>query len=521
MNCKRLNFNDIASVPQLIKDFLSEEEFSSQRFSLHNALKQAEIKHKTFSPEQRETLHKVLVEQMGSLHLSDKQRENLDLIAQNNVFTITTGHQLNLFSGASFFVYKILQTIKTAEFLNQHSEDKKFVPVFWLATEDHDFDEIQSFKTKNHQYQITGKAGGAVGRIKIEENHFIQDFEREFKDDVYATELILWLKEAYKLGNSLTQATKILVNRLFGERGILMIDGDDKALKEQMREIFTDEIKNQTLKKSTENTIQNLTEKYGKVQVNPREINLFYLSETRDRIEKEGNQYKIVDKNWVLSEEKILEKMENISPNAVMRPIYQEKILPNIAYIGGNAEIMYWLELKDYFRKMQVSFPLLVPRNSLLFLTEKIGDKIERLGLNIHHFFENYTEVMRDKLLNNSELLEVINQKEDEIKKIFELLKEKSSLTDKTFRNLVEAEQTRQLKSYTRMKKRLLRAEKIKQNEKYTRMSQLYFEVHHNGVWQERVLNFSVFYAQNGQAWIQKCYENIDVEKSELVVSFI
>lgn len=518
---KKINLENIPSIPAFIKDFLGDEEYQNLRFSVENAEKKAEEKAQYFSAEQRQMLCKVIAEQMRDLPLSEKQKINLENLAQSNVFTITTGHQLNLFSGATFFIYKILQTIKTAEYLNGKIANKKFVPVFWLATEDHDFEEINHFNTENHRYEMTAKSGGAVGRIKIEDNDFIHDFEREFRDDIFGTELILWLKEAYQKGFSLTQATKILVNRLFGERGLLMIDGDDARLKSQMREIFTDELQNQTLKNSTQKKVDFLTEKYGKVQVNLREINLFYLSETRDRIEKISEKFQIVDKNLEFTVEEILAKMENISPNAVMRPIYQEKILPNIAYIGGNAEVMYWLELEDYFKAINLDFPMLIPRNSLLFLSEKIAKKIEKLDLRIEDFFGDYEQIIKDKLLENNKLQDIINDKETAIKSAFLELKEKSALTDKTFRNLVEAEETRQLKSYERMKKRLLRAEKIKQNERYLKMMSLYKEIHPKGIWQERVLNFSVFYASNGREWLERCYQSIDVENSSLVISYI
>lgn len=518
---RQILFNYIDNTPALIKDFLTQEKFASQRFSLENALKQAEIKQQFFSEQQRTILCNVISEQMQHLELSAKQKENLNLLAQNNVFTITTGHQLNLFSGSCFFIYKILQTIKTTAVLNQNSKDKKFVPIFWLATEDHDFEEINYFKTQNYLYQISGKSGGAVGRITIEENHFIENFEKEFKDDIYGTELIFLLKEAYKKGYSLTKATQILVNRLFGEMGLLMIDGDHPTLKEQMRDIFSDELKNQSLKKSTQKSIQNLTEKYGKVQVNPRDINLFYLSKTRNRIEYKNNTFHIVDTDLQFTETEILSQIQNISPNALMRPIYQEKILPNIAYIGGNAEIMYWIELEEYFKHINIPCPILIPRNSMLFLTQKTIHKIKKLGLKIEDFFKNYTEIIKEKLLSESELQDIINLKETEIKQAFSILKEKSALTDKSFRNLVEAEETRQLKSYQKMKKRLLRAEKIKQHEKYTRMNQLYLNIHPNGVWQERVFNFSVFYASNGKQWIENCYQKMDIENSGLIISYI
>lgn len=514
-------FKNIEQIPALIKDFLTEKIFAGQRFSVENALRQAEKKQQEFTDEQRKVLVEVLTEQMSDLQLSDKQKENLNLLSHNHTFTVVTGHQLNLFSGAAFFVYKILQTIKTSNFLNQNSSDKKFVPIFWLATEDHDFEEINHFHTQNHRYEISGKSGGAVGRIRVEENHFIEEFEQNFSDEIYGTELIRWVKEAYEKGKTLTEATQILVQRLFGEYGLLMIDGDNPKLKSQMRTIFEDELKNNSLKKTTEKKVAELAQKYGKVQVNPRQINLFYLSETRKRIEFDGEKYSAVDTDLTFKEEELLSQVENISPNALMRPVFQEKILPNIAYIGGNAEVMYWLELEDYFKKIGILFPILIPRNSMLFLTEKNIKKIEKLDLKIEDFFKGYTKVMREKLLSDSELQDIINEKEKEIRSAFSLLKEKAELTDKTFRNLVEAEEKRQLKSYKRMEKRLLRAEKIKQNEKYTRMSQLFFEVNPKGIWQERVWNFSVFYAQNGRKWIEESYQKMDVENSVLIVSQI
>ena len=235
MNKKEIFLKDIYSIPSLIKDFFADEEYASHIFSLENVQKQVEFKEKSYSKEQRKILCEVLEKQLENLQLSDKQKENLQALSQENVFTIVTGHQLNLFTGPAFFVYKILQTIKTTEFLNQNIQGKKFVPIFWMATEDHDFGEINHFKTQNHIYSIDGKSGGAVGRIKVEKNNFIEEFEKEFKYNDFGKELIDWMKEAYAEGNTLAEATKTLVNKLFADRGLLMIDGDDRELKELMK----------------------------------------------------------------------------------------------------------------------------------------------------------------------------------------------------------------------------------------------------------------------------------------------
>ena len=521
---QHIPFLEADSIPALIKDFLKGDiaGFEDKFFSLENFKKQIKSKEFSFSKDQRHILAEVLYDQMKSLQLSGKQHLNLELIHNSKTFTITTGHQLNLFTGPAFFVYKILQTIKTAEFLKGHFPHYNFVPLFWMASEDHDFEEINHFKTENHYYEIAAESGGPLGRIKIQDQFFINEFENEFRDSVYGTELIRWMKEAYAEGNTLAEATKILVNTIFSEYGLLIVDGDDARLKKQMITVFEDELLNSSLLNQSRKKVEYLTEKYSKVQVNPREINLFYLSDTRDRIEKRNGEYVIIDKNIVFTEQEILQELnhhpENFSPNALLRPVYQEKILPNLAYVGGNAEIMYWLELKDYFDAAQIDFPILVPRNSMLYLSEKIVGKVEKLDLSIPDFFKNFADIIAQALLLNSNLYKLISEKEHLIAEAFSQLKEQAVETDKTFKNLLDAEQTRQLKSYKRMHKRLLRAEKIKQSEKVGRMESLFLKIHPGKNWQERIYNFSIFYADFGKNWLQNCYSEIDVDKSGINV---
>jgi len=520
----KISFNDIESIPQLVKDFLNQkiEGFEKNTFSLDHFKDQIHLKQDSFTQGQRSILSDVLEKQLSELTLSSKQKENLENLRSPNTFTITTGHQLNLFSGPVFFVYKILQTIKTCTYLKENFPDFNFVPVYWMASEDHDFAEINHFKTEHNYYEINEKSGGSVGRITISDTFFISEFEKEFKDSVFGTELILMMKEAYKPGNTLTEAIKILVNRLFSEFGLLIVDGDSKELKSQIKDIFKDELLNFSLQKNSKEKVDFLTGKYGKVQVNPRDINLFYLSETRDRIDFDGEKYIAVDTDKIFSREEILQELENhpekFSPNALMRPVYQEKVLPNLAYIGGNAEIMYWLELKDYFASVNIPFPVLIPRNSMLFIKEKTVGKIEKLNLNIEDFFGNFTAITNQKILKDSNVLSLLEEKEILLEKSFSELKLIAETTERSFGNMVKAEEVRQLKSFKRMKKRLLHAEKIKQGELLERLENLFLDVHPSKTWQERVYNFSVFFSDYGYSWLENCWEEMVVQESKLII---
>ena len=520
----QIPFSEIESIPQLVKDFLASnlEDFKENVFNQENIKKAILNKESSFSTYQREVLANAFQAQYAGMELTKTQLQNIELLRNNNTFTVVTGHQLNLFSGPAFFVYKILQTIKTAQYIQSMYPDYHIVPIFWMASEDHDFDEINHFRTSSHYYEIKGTKGGPVGRISVQDQFFISEFEKEFKDSIYGTELIRWIKNAYAEGNTLTEATRILVQYLFEDYGLLCLDGDDVSLKKSMIPTFSDELENQSLHHYSKEKVHYLTEKYGKVQVNPREINLFYLSETRDRIEYVQSQYSIVDQAIRFTKKDILDELqknpERFSPNALMRPVYQETILPNIAYIGGNAEIMYWLELKDYFGHLQLPFPILIPRNSMLFLDEKVFRKMDNLHLTIQDFFTNFATLVNKELLKNTDIDEIILEKRKEVISIFETLKKEASKTDVTFKNLVEAEETRQLKSFDKMQKRLLRAEKIKQAEKIERLESLFMSIHPGKTWQERILNFSEFYANLGKDWLHCCYDRMDVEKSTLII---
>lgn len=520
----KISFNDIESIPQLIKDFLNHqiEGFENSTFSNDNFRKQILLKQDSFGTAERDIIFTTFKKQLSNCKLSPKQQENIDSLKSINTFTITTGHQLNLFSGPVFFVYKILQTIKTCTNLKEKFPEFNFVPVYWMASEDHDFAEINHFKTENNYYEINEKSGGAVGRIKISDTYFTSEFEKEFKDSIFGTELILMLKEAYNVGNTLTEAIRILVNRLFSDFGLLILDGDSKELKNQVKDIFKDELINFSLNKSSKDKIDFLTDKYGKVQVNPREINLFYLTETRDRIDFDGENYFIVDTDRKFTEEEILDELENFperfSPNALMRPVYQEKVLPNLAYIGGNAEIMYWLELKDYFTKVNIPFPVLIPRNSMLFIKDKTLDKLKKLDLNIEDFFQNFTKITNVKILDNNSVLESLEAQENLIVDNFSKLRSLAETTEKSFGNMVKAEEVRQLKSFKRLKKRLLHAEKIKQNELLERLEKLFLDIHPAKTWQERIFNFSIFFADFGYALLETIVEEMDVEQSKLII---
>lgn len=270
------------------------------------------------------------------------------------------------------------------------------------------------------------------------------------------------------------------------------------------------------LENPSQSLVQATNEKLSeyKNQAYAREINLFYLSENkRERIEREGEEFVLVDSQQKFSQDEfsqILHKTpEKFSPNVILRPMYQEVILPNVAYIGGGGEIAYWLQLKEVFAHYGVIFPMLVVRNSALVLPENLARKAENLGLNEHNMFEPMHEFTRHLVEENSDLIEELEALKNVLKSNFEKAHALAQKTDVSFAQMLKAQEARQIKGYKKMRKRLLKAERIKMNDKVQRIEQLFNFMFPNGTWQERRINFIQFYVEQGQEFIQEIYKGL------------
>nr|WP_298993721.1 bacillithiol biosynthesis cysteine-adding enzyme BshC [uncultured Polaribacter sp.] len=469
---------------------------------------QIEEKKKSFRLQNRIVLSDTLQNQYKGFAISDKTQENIDLLKKQNTFTVTTGHQLNLFTGPLYFLYKIISTINLAEELSEKFPENQFIPVYWMATEDHDFDEINYFNFDGKKVLWKRKDGGAVGRFSTEG---LEQVFNVFTEHLGNSKNAEYLKELFSKGylqhNNLADATRFIANELFTEYGLVIIDGDDNSLKEQFTPFVKQELENQVSYKEVTNTIARLEENYN-IQVNPREINLFYLGDDfRERIVFEDDVYKINNTALVFTKEELLLELKNnpkaFSPNVIMRPLYQEVILPNLCYIGGGGEQAYWLELKSYFDAVEVPFPILLLRNSVQVLSEKQAKKLSNLNITKEEIFLNQHELLSKKVIENSDLEISFKDKKEFLQKQFLELKEVATKTDVTFLNAVNAQERKQIKGLENLEKRLLKAEKKRQNDLIERITKLQNSLLPNQSLEERQRNFSEYYLEYGNTFIK------------------
>ncbi|MDG2194632.1 MAG: bacillithiol biosynthesis cysteine-adding enzyme BshC [Polaribacter sp.] len=469
---------------------------------------QLKEKQASFSTTSRTLLVGALRKQYKKVSVSEETQRNIDLLLKENTFTITTGHQLNLFTGPLYFLYKIISAINLCEELQAKFPKQHFVPVYWMATEDHDFDEINYFYFQGKKIQWNKADGGAVGRFSTDG---LQAVFEAFSEQLGATKNATPLKElfekAYLQHSDLANATRCIANALFSNYGLVIVDGDDSALKQEFSPFIKEELLNKTSFQAVSETVAALRKEY-EIQVNPREINLFYLGDDfRERIIKEGDNYIVnnTEISWSLDE--VLEEAasfpEKFSPNVLMRPLYQEVVLPNLCYIGGGGELAYWLELKTYFKKADIPFPILLLRNSVQVISKNQQKKLNNLTISVEELFLKQQDLLAKKVIENAGISMGFSTQKKQLIAQFKTLKTVAEKTDGSFIGAVNAQEKKQLNGLDTLEKRLLRAEKRRQKELVARIVALQNQLLPNQSLEERQRNFSDYYLEYGNAFIE------------------
>ena len=366
---------------------------------------------------------------------------------------------------------------------------------------------------------------GAVGRMKIDANfiRLIQEIENQLIVEQHGAEIISILKSHYTLGKSIADATFEFVHHLFNAFGLLILLPDNGDLKSYFKAIIQDDLMNQQAQKLVLNTVDKFPSAY-KIQTSGRPINLFYLKDNfRERIEETAEGFKVVNTNLIFSKNEMLDELnqfpERFSPNVVLRPLFQELILPNIAFIGGGSELAYWMELKSLFELYNVNYPVLLLRNSFSIIENKTSTLISDLNLNLIDFFEPEIKIVEKYTRENSKLkLDLIAEKLA-IENVYQNIKEAAGIIDKTLVPHSDALLKNALKRITHLERKMLRAEKKKHEAAIRKIQKIISHIFPNGTLQERVENALPLLAKHGLSFIDVLYSSS--ESLEQKFSFI
>lgn len=489
-----------------IKQHQSLQPFYNLFPNIENFEQQISLKKAQFSAEQRKNLHQALSQQYKKN--IKKPQLTIDLLLNENTFTLTTGHQLNIFTGPLYFHYKIMTVINAAKILREKYPQYNFIPVYWMASEDHDAEEISNFRLFGKKYVWNSEQTGAVGRFNPKSLQKVM---------AQVPEMHSLFQQAYTKSETLSEATRMIVNELYGTEGLLVVDGDDELLKKSFVPIIKQELLQATSHKFMDIISKDLAALGHKIQVNPREINLFYLENNlRERIVKETKVseikngeigenhttiYKVLNTDLSFTEAEILklvdEKPQNFSPNVVLRPVYQELILPNVSYTGGPGELAYWLQLKGVFKSFGVLFPMLLQRNHVMYLTKKDADDLTKKNLSIKDIFLSSESLQKKYLQQVLQNPQTIDNELVTIQNSLTNIQTVLQNTDKSLEKYAIARNKDVAKILSKMAKKLQKTQENRFETDTKQLQSLQNRLCPNGGLQERSENFLSFYLNN------------------------
>ncbi len=515
-SCTNIPYQQTSFFSKTILDYLDGKEtlrpFYQHDVSLEG-IKAAIEERKRFS-QNREVLVNVLRQQHQNLKISGEVQSNIQRLIQPDTFTITTAHQPVIFTGPLYFIYKILHTVKLSRYLSQHLPEYHFVPVFFMGSEDADLDELGTINVDGKEYKWNTKQTGAVGRMKVDKAFIdlIQQLQNQISVLANGDELIDIFRRCYRLNTTIQQATLEVINELFGNYGVVVFIPDHPDLKRLLQPVFTKEIEEQFSHHKVEETLAELSVLY-KVQAGGRELNLFYLiDDSRERIEIKDNRFIVKNKNLRFTKEELIQELtqypERFSPNVILRGVMQESALPNIAFIGGGGELSYWLELKKVFHAAQVPYPVLVLRNSFLFVTVRQSEKMKELHFTAEDFFRETLSLLNDLTIQTSDNKIVIDDEIKEAKELFTHLQSLAAKADESLRDHVMALSVSTEKKLIALQKKILRRERRKFDVQHKQIEALKKQLFPHQNLQERVENISGWYARYGKFFIDVIYKN-------------
>lgn len=508
---------------ELAEDQIRLQPFLQQIFHVDNVLEQISLKSPYFDSNKRATLVDAIATSYSTIPHTERTQHNLELLRDTTTFTVTTGHQLSLLTGPLYFIYKIIHVLKLTEKWKAVYPEYNFVPIFWLASEDHDFEEINSVEIFGQSFQWATEQKGPVGRFETTEmltilESIAQRFEG--KEDVLA------LLNKYKGEKNLADATMHLVHTLFGKYGLIIVQADQPKLKELFIPIMEKELK----EKFSYDTVQRTNRELEKVGIKPqahvREINLFEISDRgRNRIVPNGENLlgsagaeSASIEEWI---QRLYREPEVFSPNVFLRPLYQECILPNLCYVGGVGELAYWLQLKASFEAVDIPYPMLSARTSAVWIDEITQKKLSKTGFEWKDVFEKIGS-LKARYVQRSNGDEVdFSELDAKFQQFCFSINDKFSVTDPGLQKYATAETIRMQQILASMKERLIKSLKQQHEDVFKALDAVYARVYPKNSAQERSLNlFSL--AGKGDIYqkIEFMYQEIDPLDTSVHVFF-
>lgn len=522
-----LDYKDFPQFSHFDKSFIAKDEklthFVGAWADLTALNKKAESR--SFSQKSRKRLTDVLKSQYSTLGHYDQFQSVINSLEDENCFTVITAHQPVLFGGPLYIPYKIASAINLARQITENG-DKTVLPVFVIGGEDHDFEEVNHLNIFGKKITWEHHNGGPVGRMDSKGLSDVIDQVTSFfsngRTDVDIEDL---LRSSFTPERSYAQAYQDFIIKLFGQYDLIVLNMDSKELKAAFKDVMIREVKEQ-LSYQEVNQVQDAKAEAGfDAQAFVREVNLFYMTDNlRSVITKEGDRFHIRDNDEYLTEQELIDEIEsspwNFSPNVVLRPLYQEYSLPNIAYIGGGGELSYWSERKSQFEAFDISFPLLVRRCSVMHIDDFIEKKMDAAGMDLNQLMKSKHQTIHELVSQDTTLDDELKALSNDVLKAFEVLVVKLEEQSDSLGKYARSEERKLEKTMESFQTKSFREIKKDYDVKVNQIEKVYDHLFPSNGLQERYANFLPYYAKFGRPYLDYLVQQLNPLTDKWIVLY-
>jgi len=495
-----------------------------------------ELKKETYQTDKnffRNDICEILKTQNSEFNSGDKTFENIKLLGEHDTFAVVTGQQLGFLTGPYYTILKALNTIQLSDKLNSRFSEYKFVPVFWLESDDHDFTEINNVniiskenEIKNIKYFENGteqeKYLKPTGNIVLDKfiEEFINNIEDSFNKSDFSEELFANIRECYKEGVTVKTSFAKFMNYVLQNKGLVLIDPSDNKIKSLLKPVFEKELMTSPMScEAVINTSVELEKNYA-AQVKPKAINLFYIHEgNRYLLEPRENEiYALKNSRQKISKTEMFDILESnperFSWNVVTRPVCQDYLLPTVAYIGGPSEVAYFGQFRDVYKLYEITMPVIYPRTSVTIIENRIEKFLQKYNLKFEELFD-IKEISKKLLKQDSEIdsEEIFSKMKEELTGLFYFYEKELTKIDVNQTASFSKKNQQFLESLNIAKEKYIGLQSKNNEVVSNQLNKVLLNVYPGEVLQERVFNIVYFLNKYGLNIIDKLTNQISISE--------
>ena len=535
MDCSCIPFTQIPQSSRLFTDYLYDFArvspfYRFDPFQLESYRKAAESMR--YENSLRRQVVAVLREQNRALAAGEKTLESLAKLEQPDCFAVVTGQQVGLFTGPAFALYKALTAVKLARALSD--QGLKAVPVFWLASEDHDLAEVNHCFIRNSEgvperleYAAESPMADApVGTLRFTEAilPLFEPLRAMAKDFSAGREIVEMLADCYRPGEGFGTAFGRLIVRLFSEYGVVVADQMDPRLHQLGAGVFRGAIESaETLREELIRRNRQLSDAGYHLQVRVAEnSSLLFLCANGQRnvLRTHDGHFETAQGSRYSSEELLglLERQpESLSPNVLLRPILQDALLPTICYVSGPSELAYLAQAAVLYEKLLGRMPVIFPRSSFTVLEAPTPRLLHKYALSLPDICAG-KQVMRDKMgthFLSPELIESFQKAQASLQENLEAIQRGLAKLDPTLRDATANSGRKMQYQLSSLERKAAAAIQSRSEQIERDALRLENTLYPHKTLQERVYGGISFLAQYGPAFLEQVYEQISLRSGD------